>query len=375
MSLVAFNEKVGMPAVNINFILPELISIVKAGRTPCLWGEAGIGKTASVYQLGEILGKPVFTFICSHMSESDMGLPFRSESEPNWFKMLPPKQVYDALKATNGAVLFFDEITRADRATLNAIFSVVSERRIGDISLGSNIDIVAACNPDDGEYSVSDILSDPAWRRRLVHMWVETDSASWLRYAKQKGLNNNVIEYISAKPQQLIGVEARAAGKIYPNPAAWESVSKYLNVNDQISTIAISGIVGYDTARDLFQFITNIDYKITPSQICESLASDKDLQTVLSKIKKDGRGDILTELVRGVAIFLNEKPTVAVTAPNLFYFWYNIPEENQVLLTGEIERYNVGDKQNYFSSLYSELKKEKDWGKLLSKLKGITRLK
>lgn len=373
MTTTSFNDKLGIPALSIGFAHSEMIKVLKTKKSvPCLWGEAGIGKTASVNQLGAILNKPVYTFICSHMSETDLGIPFRSPDNTKYYNMLPPKQVYEATQNTEGAILFFDEITRADKATLNAIFSAISERRIGDMQLSDNIDIVAACNPDDGEYAVSDIVSDPAWRRRLVHMWVETDASSWLAYAKLKKLNKSVIEYIETKPNMLVGVEARNAGKIYPNPAAWEQASRFIE-NGGVSTIGLSGMLGYDVARDLINFIVNTEYRLTPGQVLEDMDTS---EAVLNKIKDDGRGDLLGELVRGVAIKLTlDMPAPSAVASNLFKFWTSLPEENAVLLVNEIEKNNVGDKANYFTLLYGELKKLSGWPKLLNKLKAITKLK
>ena len=272
-------------------------------------------------------------------------------------------------------MLFFDEITRADKATLNAIFSVLSERKVGNATLGANVDIVCACNPDDGESSVNDIIGDPAWRRRLVHMWLETDAMSWLKYARSSGMNKHVIDYIESKPDQLIGLEARAAGKIYPNPAAWETVSKYLTENNgHLSTVGLSGIVGMDTARDITSFIINTEYRVVPMDLLESFSSQK---KVLDKIISDGRGDILGELVKAVAltIALNMPKDVKVTASNLFQFWVHIPEENAVLLNQELEKRNIGDAENYFRLLFEALKDQKDWSKHLQRLKGIIKIK
>lgn len=371
---ITFADKIGIPTTNISICIPEVVKILKTGKVPCLHGEAGIGKTASMAQLAKLLNKPIFTFICSHMSETDMGIPFRSEGNTKHFDMLPPEQVYKAISSENGAVLFFDEITRADKATLNAIFAVISERRVGSTNLGDNVDIVTACNPDDGEYSVNDIISDPAWRRRLIHMWLETDALSWLLHAKRSGFNQEVISYIETKPHMLIGLEARAAGKVYPNPAAWETVSKYMNANNnQLSTIALSGMVGYDVARDFSHFVLSSTYRVTPREIVEDYDSVK---AIVDSIKSDGRADILSEISKSVVLYIVlNQPNIESTAANLYKFWSNLPEENIVVLSQEMERENKGALVNYFTLLYGEFKKQPGWSKHLSKVKGIIRIK
>jgi hypothetical protein len=369
----SFADKLGIPTTNISVCIPEVMRILKTGKVPCLHGEAGIGKTASMSQLAKMLNKPIYTFICSHMSETDMGIPFRGEGNVKYFDMLPPEQVYNAITSKEGAVLFFDEITRADKATLNAIFAVISERKVGNVELNSNIDIVCACNPDDGEYSVNDIISDPAWRRRLVHMWLETDALSWSRYARDKGLNKHVVEYIESKPDCLIGYEARAAGKVYANPAAWESVAKYLDVNsNHLSTIALSGMIGFDTSRDLVSFIINTEYRVNTVDLIKSFDTQK---ATIDKIISDGRGDILNELVRSVAIAISlHKVMPDIAASSIVKFWDCLPEESAVLFNNELERQNRGESATYFGNLYSELQKQKSWSKIVQKIKNITRV-
>ncbi len=371
---ITFADKIGIPTTNISICIPEVVKILKTGKVPCLHGEAGIGKTASMNQLAKLLNKPIFTFICSHMSETDMGIPFRSEGNTNHFDMLPPEQVYKAISSESGAVLFFDEITRADKATLNAIFAVISERRVGSTHLNDNVDIVCACNPDDGEYSVNDIISDPAWRRRLIHMWLETDALAWLLHAKRSGFNPEVINYIESKPHMLIGLEARAAGKVYPNPAAWETVSRYMNANNnQLSTIAISGMIGYDVARDFSHFVVSSTYRVTPSEI---LMDYDGVKPILDTIKADGRGDILSEISKSVVMYLvMNQPRVEDAGPNLYKFWASLPEENIIVLSQEMERENRGANVNYFTLLYGEFKKQPGWSKHLNKVKGIVRIK
>ena len=367
-------DAIGIPTTQISSAVGEMVKILKTGKVPCLHGEAGIGKTASCAQLAKLLDKPLFTFVCSHMSETDVGIPFRSEGNKGYFEMLPPQQVYEAINSEKGAVLFFDEITRADKATLNAIFSILSERKVGALELKSNIDMVCAANPDDGNYSVQDIVSDPAWRRRLVHLWVETDAYGWLAYAKNKGFHKVVIEYIETKPHMLLGEEARNAGKIYPCPATWETVSKYLTENnDLISTIGLSGMVGYDVARDFMGFMLSSAYRVTPAQVLTDFDSAK---PVLDSILADGRGDVLSELCKAVSMYLAlNNPDCAVTAVNLFKFWSTLPEENIVVLSQEIEKENKGNNVNYYSLLYAELKKQNGWGKHLNKIKNIIKIK
>jgi hypothetical protein len=369
----SFADKLGIPTTNISVCIPEVMRILKAGKVPCLHGEAGIGKTASMSQLAKMLNKPIYTFICSHMSETDMGIPFRGEGNVKYFDMLPPEQVYNAVTSKEGAVLFFDEITRADKATLNAIFAVISERKVGNVELNSNIDIVCACNPDDGEYSVNDIISDPAWRRRLVHMWLETDALNWSRYARDKGLNKHVIEYIESKPDCLIGYEARAAGRVYANPAAWESVAMYLDLNsNHLSTIALSGMIGFDTSRDLVNFIINTEYRVNTIELIKSFDSQKH---IIDKIIADGRGDVLNEVVKSTAMAISlHKILPDIAAASVIKFWDCLPEESAVLFNSELERQNRGDSATYFSNLYSELQKQKLWSKVLQKTKNITRI-
>jgi hypothetical protein len=132
-------------------------------------------------------------------------------------------------------------------------------------------------------------------------------------------------------------------------------------------------MIGFDSARDLISFIINTEYRVTPQEIYEDY--DK-VKPIVDKITKDGRGDLLGELVKGIAITLVlHSPEAKKVANNVVKFWDDLPEENAVLLNTELERLNRGEASTYFAGLYSEMNKSKSWPKLIAKIKNVQRVK
>jgi hypothetical protein len=122
-------------------------------------------------------------------------------------------------------VLFLDEINRASNDLIGASLQLILDGRLNEHQLPPGTMIVAAINPDDGNYSVNSL--DPAMMDRMVVCEVEADAHSWLRYAKSYGVNDKVVEFIT-KSTKYIHHTPKDGGK-GTSPRSWTRLSKYLN--------------------------------------------------------------------------------------------------------------------------------------------------
>jgi hypothetical protein len=131
-------------------------------------------------------------------------------------------------------------------------------------------------------------------------------------------------------------------------------------------------MIGFDTSRDLVSFIINTEYRVNTVDLIKSFDTQK---ATIDKIISDGRGDILNEVVRSVAIAISlHKVMPDIAASSIVKFWDCLPEESAVLFNNELERQNRGESATYFGNLYSEFQKQKSWSKILQKIKNITRV-
>lgn len=368
-----YADTIGASRISISDCHKTIIPILNAGHTPCLHGEAGIGKTEVAKQIANAIGVSDDHFlglVVSQLVSSDFMIPFRGQGK--YFELMLSEMfqpIFEAGEQGKPSMIFFDEITRyQDAETASFIFSIISDRTIGDHQLPDNCYILAACNPDNGSYQVNDILNDPAWRRRLGHIEVVHDVSGWLRWAKDSEVHEWVIDYVSSNIEMLLDEKARSAGKIYATPASWAKVSKFLKSNENLlSVAAISTYVGYDVASDFVSFTEDSEFKLSPATVLTDWPATLE---VLERIEKAKRGDLVTRLVTSVVLYTyGNKPDTVETAKNLCKFWAHISAESKVKLATELfNRKEEGD--SYFSLLMSEITTQHLWrNKILPEVK------
>jgi len=359
-----YADTIGASRISISDCHKTIIPILNAGHTPCLHGEAGIGKTEVAKQIANAIGvsdEHFLGLVVSQLVSSDFMIPFRGKGK--YFELMLSEMfqpIFEAGDQGKPSMIFFDEITRyQDAETASFIFSIISDRTIGDHRLPDNCYILAACNPDNGSYQVNDILNDPAWRRRLGHIEVVHDISGWLRWAKDSEVHDWVIDFVSCNIDMLLDEKARSAGKIYATPASWVKVSKFLKSNDNLlSVAAISTYVGYDVADDFVSFTQDSKFKLSPVTVLTDWPATLE---VLERIEKAKRGDLVSRLVTSVVLHTySNKPDPVTIAKNLCKFWTHISAESKVKLATELfNRKEEGD--TYFSLLMSEINIEPLW--------------
>jgi len=122
-----------------------LLAIAVATNTPViLWGEPGIGKTATIAAIARSLRLPLETVIASIHEPSDFsGLPIPTGDEVTF---APPSWAVRLAREGKG-ILFLDEISTAPPAVQAALLRVVLEKTIGQFRLPDSVRIIAAANP------------------------------------------------------------------------------------------------------------------------------------------------------------------------------------------------------------------------------------
>jgi len=363
-SNVTYADKVGIATIKISAAAATCTRLMRAGLVPNLIGDAGIGKTAIAKQIARALNAHLVMKTVSQMSASDFAIGFR-EPDSQSFKMLLSEWLTEVLEVSETGkpvLLFLDEITRyQDTETAAVIFAMISEGDIYGKKFPSNVMMMSACNPMDGDYSVNDIMTDPAWRRRLCHVAVETDAQLWLDYAMKNNFNKAVIDYIICNPNMLLDTAARSAGKIYTTPASWEKVSKYLDANPGLGYVPVADIaslIGIDVASNFASFVDNAEYKLDPSLVWSDWPKAK---KILDKMTADNRHDLVMGTVSAVGtMILLSQPDIDTAVPNLAKFWASLPDEAMVKLNLLLSQ-RTSEQASYYAQLMANIQKTTDW--------------
>ena len=195
--------------MNINQIKRALPYLFKARITPMIVGQHGVGKSTAVR---EFCQENEMTFVDLRLGSMDvgdlLGLPdFQVDGngkkvatqfmQPDWF----PKN------SNKPGIIFLDEVNRARRDVLQAIFQLVLDRKMHDKELPENWHVVAAMNPDTNDYTTTDV-SDKAFVDRFCWIKLTSTYEDFIQYGKVKGFNKNILSFINNQPTLLRGANA-----------------------------------------------------------------------------------------------------------------------------------------------------------------------
>jgi len=364
-TITKYTNKLGITTVPISNAANTIIRVCLSGGVPCLHGDSGIGKTAICHQIAERL--KAHAFVAKTMSEcqpEDLGIPFADDEDPKYFGMKLPewiKPIFEAGKLGKPSVLFLDEVTRASEAVSTIMFNILTERRLHGHPLPENCYLMAACNPDNGDYAVKDIMSDFAWRRRLKHYYAVHSVSGWLKYARKVDMHKYVIEYIESNVDALMDEKARNAGKIYGNPAVWHEVSNFLHANGGLLDASIlAGYLNYDMASDFVSFTEDSEYKLPPKVVVTAYTSKA--KPIIEKMEREGRADLVSRLTTSVAMFvMDNQPDTETTATNVVKFWAELSAEHKMKFMHELNKFKVNTDGNYYRLLLGVMSKKDGW--------------
>ncbi|XVU29445.1 AAA family ATPase [Actinoplanes sp. CA-054009] len=258
---------------------------VAANLPVLLWGEPGIGKSATLAQLADGLGAPMETVIASVHEPSDFaGLPIVGDDPgADGVPMAPPDWAV-RLKRRGRGILFFDELSSAPPAVQAALLRVVLERRVGSLTLPSAVRIVAAANPPasaaDGWHLSPPLANrfihlhwahDPrVVARGLAGVWprVEVPAVSLDRasgaLARARGL---IAGFLTARPglTHHLPIDADGRGGAWPSPRTWDMALRLLvfhfctTLGREALATALVGAVGDGAGLELITYMDELD--------------------------------------------------------------------------------------------------------------------
>ncbi|MDR6321802.1 AAA family ATPase [Actinoplanes couchii] len=302
----------------------EALTLAVAADLPVLlWGEPGIGKTATLNQLADGLGLPLTTVIASVHEPSDFsGLPVIGDDPAvQGVPMAPPDWAVRLVRAGHG-LLFLDELSTAPPAVQAALLRVVLERRVGALTLPPGVRIVAAANPRSSAADGWELSAPLA--NRFVHIqWtfqhevvVRGLGGTWPRALLPRLDDERLPEavalarravcgFLDARPtlvHRLPDSESRRGGP-WPSPRSWDMALRLIafataaGVSREVLSMLVRGTVGDGPGLELLAFLDRLDL---PDP--ESLLADPS-SAVLPE-----RGDLRQATLDGVVEAVRKRP-------------------------------------------------------------------
>lgn len=197
-------------------VKPFVEADLRAGKTPTLLGEPGIGKSSLIEGLSRTFKTKVFTLPVNQLADRSDLTGVRSVQNPetgNWYQIAFPHATimeaieYAAAHPDEHPILFMDEFNRASQDITSSILSFVTLRRVGTTDFPANLRLMVAGNDKGNVNSI-----DKASVSRFAVYRVRPDLDTFL--AVNPGLNPFVTQVLTQYPEDLMANEAEGFAKV-----------------------------------------------------------------------------------------------------------------------------------------------------------------
>lgn len=221
-------------------------SVLKGGNTPFLLGGTGIGKSAVVKELAEILAdkkeilkdsignltdnikptKKQFGFIDFRLSLYESvdlgGLPYIDDAGGQ------KRAFLGNLPVQGEGLLFFDEYAQAHPSVQAVVGQLIYEKRLGEYLMPKGWKMVCAGNRASDRAGSNKLPSHVVGRCSLINF--EHDTNDWLAWAVKNNVHADILGFIQYQPEWLNVFDAKIVTP-QPSPRSWTRLSDTLKTN------------------------------------------------------------------------------------------------------------------------------------------------
>ena len=315
--------------------------IQSEGKVPVainIEGDAGLGKTSAIMQLGKELGMQVVKLNLSQLEELGdlVGFPVKefeiqnAEGKTTWinesqinaatskgYKVVGKRMSHAAPEwiqgKGEGGFLILDDYTRADHRFMQATMEILDRQEYVSWKLPKNWHVILTTNPDNGDYNVTSL--DVAQKTRFISVELKYDVNVWAKWAETANIDGRCINFMLMHPELVNQrVNPRSVTTFFN---AISSIPKFEDDLPLIQMIG-EGSVGIDFSSMFTMFINNkLDRIISPEDILT-----KDEQYVMNSLTNavgkddDFRADISSVIATRVINYsLVHAETKTVTDP------------------------------------------------------------
>jgi len=277
-------------------------------------GDAGLGKTSAIMQLGKEMDMQVVKLNLSQLEELGdlVGFPvkeFEIQNQEGKTMWINEAQIDAAVKKGykvsgkrmshaapewiqgkgEGGFLILDDYTRADHRFMQATMEILDRQEYVSWKLPKNWHVILTTNPDNGDYNVTSL--DIAQKTRFISVGLKYDKDVWAKWAETASIDGRCINFMLMHPELVTqSVNPRAVTTFF------NAISSFKNFNQRLPMIQMigEGSVGVDFAAMFSMFINNqLDKIIAPEDI---LTKDEQyvMNSLTSAVGKDDefRADI-----------------------------------------------------------------------------------
>ena len=244
-------------------------SVLKGGNAPFLLGGTGVGKSAIVRELADILAKGREIVIdCINQTKKQYGfVDFRlSLYESVDLGGLPiPEQVGDHwiqrraflgnLPVSGEGLLFFDEYAQSHSSVQAIVGQLIYEKRLGEYVLPKGWKICCAGNRSTDRAGSNKLPSHIIGRTTLINF--EHDTNDWLAWAVKNDIQTDILGFIQYQPEWLNVFDSKMMTP-QPSPRSWTRLSDTLKTNppEEVWQMIAESDIGETGAIEFVSFVS-----------------------------------------------------------------------------------------------------------------------
>ena len=251
-------------------------------------GDAGLGKTSAIMQLGKEMNMQVVKLNLSQLEELGdlVGFPVKefeiqnADGKTTWineaqidaaikkgYKVVGKRMSHAAPEwiqgKGEGGFLVLDDYTRADHRFMQATMEILDRQEYVSWKLPKNWHVILTTNPDNGDYNVTSL--DVAQKTRFVSVELKYDVNVWAKWAETTAIDGRCINFMLMNPELVTQrVNPRSITTFF------NAISSIPKFEDNLPIIQMigEGSVGVDFSSMFTMFINNkLDRIISPEDI------------------------------------------------------------------------------------------------------------
>ena len=292
--------------MKIKNIKPVLTASNNAEDSLLMIGVHGIGKTDIVKEWSNENNMHLEILYLSSNDVGDLtGIPIVEDGVTIWTQPSWLDRMYKASEQGKQCALFLDEFSRAPLDVRQAALQLVLDKKIHQHTLPPKTFIMAADNPDNGEYAVEAL--DPALLDRFCVIDIDIDVESWLDWARENNINKIIRSFIAENKDKLhFQPEEGLDDRIGATPRSWAKLSKFVDAfNETPSEIyynIVRGKVGKLIGLQFLNYYKNYKNIISVEDVTNLVMS-------LKNKKIEAVGKAIRELLKNTEIIQQRELT------------------------------------------------------------------
>ena len=328
--------------MNIETFKEALPFLFEANVATMVVGHHGVGKSQAVAQYAEENG---FQFVDLRLGTQDVGdllglADFQVDLKtgekvatkfmrPEWF----PTDV------NSKGIIFMDEINRARRDVLQAVFQLVLDKKLHRYNLPKGWHVIAAMNPNTDNYIVTDI-SDAAFMDRFCHIKLAPSKQEFFKYAKSKNFDAMLLQFLQDQPKLLQSELEAFDLEVKPSRRSWFAVDRLIKAKAPMHVLRelCYGLVGVEATTAMLKSLSESDKPITAKDILDNYPKLKKRIEEYSSSGSGNRMDMLKYTCDSLLEMAQQRKQALSKdeAKNLSDFLYHIPKDLSYNLCREL---------------------------------------